>query len=271
VFDWSLFAVLFGLCLPGVLVTMRGTVRIITRLAERAAQSKPLPPHAVLVTAAVGQTSVLIAAGAAVGVATAPRAGLAAPFFEELARGAAPWTAAAEQLPMALLVGGLGALLFLAGYYGFFRPRLDTDTLEALEGLRNGIGIWGRVLYGGIAEEVLTRWGLMSLFAWLLGLGLGQGSLAAMWLAIVLSGILFGLGHAPSYLTAGCRRSPMFFATMLSLNLWASLIFGWLYWQHGLLAAMVAHALFHLLWWPIDVWQYRKLLAAAAEREPNQS
>lgn len=125
-------------------------------------------------------------------------------------------------------------------YYGLFRPKLDPTTLRAVEGLRNGIGIWGRILYGGIA---------------------GRGSYVAMWLAILVSGILFGLGHAPSYLAAGCRRTPAFFSTMLVLNLWGSLIFGWLYWQHGLLAAMVAHALFHIIWWPIDVWQYAKLRA----------
>lgn len=151
------------------------------------------------------------------------------------------------------------AFLFL--YYGVFRPRLDRGTLRALEGLRNGIGIWGRVLYGGIAEEVLSRWGLMSALAWLFSLPLGEGSYTAMWLAIVVSGILFGLGHAPSYLAAGCRRTPAFVSTMLVLNLWASLIFGWLFWQYGLLAAMVAHALFHLVWWPVDRWQYAKLQA----------
>ncbi len=97
-------------------------------------------------------------------------------------------------------------------YYGLFRPKLDPTTLRAVEGLRNGIGIWGRILYGGIA---------------------GKGSYVAMWLAILVSGILFGLGHEPSYLAAGCRRTPAFFSTMLVLNLWGSLIFGWRYWQHG--------------------------------------
>ncbi len=258
-YDWALFALLFGVCLPGVAVTARGTVRIIGGLAERAGGGRPLPSHGVLLALSVGQTSFLLAAGAAVGVLTAPRAGLAAPFFEALASGVSPWAAAAAQLPAAGLVGGPGALLFLVLYYGYFRPRLDPTTLNALEGLRNGIGIWGRLLYGGIAEEVLTRWGLMSFLAWILSLGLGAASPLAMWGAILLSGVLFGLGHAPSYLAAGCRRTRPFFATMLTLNLWASLVFGWLYWQYGLLAAMAAHALFHLIWWPIDVWQYGKL------------
>ncbi len=259
VFDWKLFALLVGVCLPGVAVTVPGTVRIIGALAERAAGEKTLPSRRVLLAIAIVQTSFLVAATAALGIVTAPRAGLAAPFFEAVVSGAPAWEAASSQLVRAGLVGGPGAVLFLALYYGWFRRRLDAVTLRALEGLRNGIGLWGRVLYGGIAEEVLTRWGLMSLLAWLFSLALGGTGPLSMWAAIVVSGLLFGLGHAPSYLAAGCQRTPAFLATMLVLNLWASLVFGWLYWQHGLLSAMAAHALFHLVWWPIDVRQYRRL------------
>jgi hypothetical protein len=75
----------------------------------------------------------------------------------------------------------------------------------------------------------------------------------------VSSGLLFGLGHAPGYLAAGCQKTPMFFALMISLNLWASLIFGWLFWQYGLLAAMTAHMLFHLIWLPFDLHYYQPM------------
>jgi hypothetical protein len=51
---------------------------------------------------------------------------------------------------------------------------------------------------------------------------------------------------------------------MISLNLWASLIFGWLFWQYGLLAAMLAHMLFHLVWWPFDLKYYVRPAAEAA-------
>jgi hypothetical protein len=39
---------------------------------------------------------------------------------------------------------------------------------------------------------------------------------------------------------------------VIGLNLWASLIFGWLFWQYGLLSAMLAHMLFHLVWYPFE-------------------
>jgi hypothetical protein len=32
-----------------------------------------------------------------------------------------------------------------------------------------------------------------------------------------------------------------------------SLIFGWLFWQYELVAAMIGHMLFHVVWYPFDL------------------
>jgi hypothetical protein len=45
---------------------------------------------------------------------------------------------------------------------------------------------------------------------------------------------------------------------LIILNLWATLICGWLFWQYGLLAAMIAHMLYHLVWLPFDLHFYRR-------------
>jgi hypothetical protein len=47
--------------------------------------------------------------------------------------------------------------------------------------------------------------------------------------------------------------TPLFLGLMIVLNLWATLICGWLFWQYGLLAAMIAHMLYHLVWLPFDL------------------
>jgi hypothetical protein len=270
VFDWELFACLVIACIPGILITVSGALKAMEgRIQASLPEGKEPPPRAVLILASSIQSLILMAVAAAVGTLLAPRVGLGAPFFEALVSGEPLWPALKPMLVPSLTVGVAGALLFVAAYYWFFRPRLDRETVQAMEGLRNELGIWGRVLYGGIAEEVLTRWGLMTLFVWLgsllvPGSSAGQGvAPTIVWVAIVVSGILFGLGHAPSYLAAGCHKTPIFFATMLCLNLWASLIFGWLYWQYGLLAAMMGHMLFHLVWWPFDRRIYKHRAAEA--------
>ena len=252
-FNWALFLVLVLACVPGVIVTLPGTIKTILQIAERQVSADSnLPPVRVLVAVAFVQTMLLFAVAAAVGTALAPGVGLSSPVFEALVAGELLWPALRPQLLPSLLLGIGGAAVFLAMYYWGFRPRLDKPTVQAMETLRNRLGMWGRLLYGGIAEEVLTRWGLMTLFVWLGSLLAGAATTGVMWIAIVISGVLFGLGHAPSYLAAGCRKTPLFFGAMISLNLWASLIFGWLFWQYGLEAAMLGHMLFHLAWWPFD-------------------
>ena len=253
-FDWPLFLCLLLACVPGVIVTIPSTIRTITRVAqERLPPDQEMPSLGVMIAASAVQSLILFAIAAAAGTALAPRVGLEAPVFEALVDGRSLWPALQPMLFPSLLVGIGGTLIFLAAYYWLFRPGLDAQTIRAMEDLRTGIGIAGRLLYGGIAEEVLTRWGLMTFFVWLGSLLAGSPTPVVVWLSILVSGVLFGLGHAPGYLAAGCRKTPMFFTAMISLNLWASLIFGWLFWQVGLEAAMMAHMLFHLVWWPFDL------------------
>lgn len=99
----------------------------------------------------------------------------------------------------------------------------------------------------------MFRWGVMTLLAWMGASLFGGPTPALMWAVIVVSGVLFGLGHQPSYRTAGCQVTPLFLGLMIPLNLWATLICGWLFWQYGLLAAMIAYMLYHLVWMPFDV------------------
>jgi membrane protease YdiL (CAAX protease family) len=94
----------------------------------------------------------------------------------------------------------------------------------------------------------------MTFFAWLGSLLVGGPTPGVIWTVIVVSGALFGLGHLPSYRLAGCQVTPMLLALTIVLNLWAALICGWLFWRYGLLAAMIAHVLYHLVWLPFDLY-----------------
>jgi hypothetical protein len=257
-FEWKLFLVLVLVCVPGVLVVVPGALSSAEATARKQLpEGKELPRREVMLATGFVPPFLFIGIAAAVGTALAARVGLGAPFFEALISGDPVWPALQPQLLPALGLSVAGTLILLAAYYGFFRRRLDPETAHKIDELRNKLGIWGRVLYGGVAEEVLMRWGLMTVLVWLGTLLVGQPSAGVMWAVILLSGVLFGLGHAPSYVAAGARPTPIFFAAIVLLNLWAGTIFGWLYWHYGLAAAMIGHALFHLVWWPVDVRVYR--------------
>jgi Type II CAAX prenyl endopeptidase Rce1-like len=97
-------------------------------------------------------------------------------------------------------------------------------------------------LYGGLDEEILLRLGLMTLLVWV-GARLTTARRppdAVYWTGNVLAAILFGLGQLPAT-AALVPLTPLVVARALALNGIAGIVFGWLYWRHGLLAAIVAH------------------------------
>jgi membrane protease YdiL (CAAX protease family) len=251
-----------------LLVAILNLMRTLEKTAiARLPSGKTLPPRPVIVAATLLQTLLFVALAADVGTALAPHVGLAAPFFEALVSGAPLWASLALQLLPALALGIGGALLIVAAYYLFFRPRLDAAAVKSMEELRMALGSWPRVLYGGLVEEVLFRWGVLTLLAWLLALLFGGATPAGMWAAILVSGVLFGIGHLPSYRLAGCLVTPLLLGLMIVLNLWATVICGWLFWRYGLLAAMIAHMLYHLVWLPFDN-KYAANGGQAARRRP---
>jgi membrane protease YdiL (CAAX protease family) len=107
------------------------------------------------------------------------------------------------------------------------------------------------LFYGGITEEVLLRWGLMTAITWL-AWRFFQGKRGAVspgltWLAIAVSALLFGVGHLPavSFLIGSLNGPVVLF--VVGLNATFGLLFGWLFWRWGLESAMVAHAVTHLV------------------------
>lgn len=102
------------------------------------------------------------------------------------------------------------------------------------------------ILYGGLAEEVMLRWGVMSLAAWCAVSLLGrQRSRPAMVLAIIAAAGLFAAAHLPA-VASQAELTPAIVLRTLGLNGIAGLLYGWLFWRRHLEAAMAAHAATHL-------------------------
>ena len=251
-FNWNLFFILVLVSIPGAVFAARSGMGTIERLIASGGIDQKLPPKNILFAMATIQSLILATIAAAIGTALADRVGLAAPVFQAASGGEPIWPVMSEHWVSVLVMGLVGALVFLFAYYCFFRPRLDIETVQATEDLRGVLGLWGRIFYGAIVEEILVRWGLMTLFLWILSLIIDPLTPLVYWIAILLAGFLFALGHIPGSLAAGAKKTPMFYAATLFLNVWASIIFGWLFWQQGLVAAILAHTLLHLLWYPLE-------------------
>jgi membrane protease YdiL (CAAX protease family) len=98
-------------------------------------------------------------------------------------------------------------------------------------------------VYGAIDEEVLLRLGVMTFLAWALSRSAGRRAVmpdALMWVSVVAAALLFGAGHLPAT-AALAPLTPIVVARAILLNGIGGVLYGWLYWRHGLALAMVAH------------------------------
>ena len=107
--------------------------------------------------------------------------------------------------------------------------------------------LWQRFLlsfYGGINEEIAMRLFLMTLIVWIsTKIRKVKDNIPAdltFWFAIILTSILFGLGHLP--MTAQFMKiTTVVVLRALILNGIAGIVFGWIYWKKGLLLAIISH------------------------------
>lgn len=194
---------------------------------------KPLP---VLVLASIAQTALLLGAALFLGLKLARRVGLSVLEARLSAK-----EERREFLYLAVGAGVTTAVLITLG------DKIFGQYLPELAAANGHIALWKTLLaslYGGVVEEVLMRLFCMSLLAWVLAKVLRVEEPAkhavVMWTAIILSAVLFGLGHLPitSALTV---ITPLVVARAVVLNGIGGLVFGWLYWKKGLEYSMAAH------------------------------
>lgn len=109
------------------------------------------------------------------------------------------------------------------------------------------------LLYGGITEELMLRYGLMTLLVWI-GVKIVKRPLRApgMWIAIALAAVIFGALHLPAMSQAGLL-TPLVALRTIALNALLGCTAGWLYWRRGLESAIIAHMAFHPGLWLI-IW-----------------
>jgi hypothetical protein len=102
-----------------------------------------------------------------------------------------------------------------------------------------------KLLYGGMSEEVICRWGLMTAIALIATKSRIAGT-SALWLGNAGAALLFALGHLPLLFALMPDASPDVLGAVLLGNLAAGMIFGTLFIRFGLFAAMLGHAGAHL-------------------------
>jgi len=258
--NWKAFALLLVAGLLGVLAVLPLMLDLIGSGAFGQAPAPDIPVP-LLVGLTLLQNGVLLAVVILLGMILSARIGLQMPLISAWTGGGGRQHRAPIVWPGILVGAATGAALVSLEAL-FFLRQLPPALVPLFE-----IPLWKRllagVLYGGITEELLMRLFLVSLLAWLLGrfwkTAEGMPTSGAFWGAIVLVAILFGLGHLP--VTAAITPlTPLLVARALVLNGAAGVAFGYLYWRHGLEAAMLGHMSAHLVMQVPGVMLLRSML-----------
>ncbi|HXZ29042.1 MAG TPA: CPBP family intramembrane glutamic endopeptidase [Terriglobales bacterium] len=204
----------------------------------------PLPiPLAALVPIQIVQNAILIGGFIALGMLLAPKVGLGAPLLSAWTSGQPAAPRLRATLPLSTLWGVMAAVLVV-----ILDTRIFATHLPHIAGPEAASpAAWKAFLasfYGGIDEEILLRYGIMTLLVFIFGKifrdAPSRPASAAFWAANLLAAVLFGLGHLP----ATAMLMPLTKVVVLRavlLNGIPGVIFGFLYWKRGLESAMLSH------------------------------
>lgn len=135
------------------------------------------------------------------------------------------------------IVCGIFVVLSDKAFYSFLPTAIrDVELPGSLSGMLAAFG-------AGVNEEIWFRLGILT---GLVGLGrwlLKQTHTTAglFWIANIVSALLFGAAHLPQFALMADGLSSTVIGVVLFQNGVVGLIFGWLYWQRGLLVAILAH------------------------------
>lgn len=236
------------LFLAGMLGVVVLTVTIVPQFLVEVAL--PVPSWLALL-ASVVQSALLVALAVWLGVTLAPKVGLSATAFEAAVSTQSVVAAIRPQIFPGLVAGVLGGLgLFAIGGYG---------SPVAIAGVEQQftVPLLARILYGGITEELLLRWGLMTLLVWMAWRFLqrrkGTPHIVYIWLAIIVSALLFGAGHLPAAAVQVGELTADVVLFVVGANAAFGILFGYLFWRYGLEAAMIAHAFAHVVSYVIGI------------------
>jgi membrane protease YdiL (CAAX protease family) len=243
------FGILFVLGSVGIVMFTITSVPLIEQQLAKLSPEKleKVPPLWTLMLLQGLQYSVLLAVSILIGIGCAYRVGLRSHLIDY-------WVLHTPKIPFSVIemkwslgVGAAAAIVLL------LLDRLMQPVLpEALRATNNTEPGWLNLLtamfYGGITEEILMRWGLMSLLVWIAWKVLKQSiTLPSQGIyqgAIVLAALVFGLLHLPAT-AAIVSLTPVVIIRALLLNGIAGIGFGWLFWQYSLEAAMLSHISVH--------------------------
>lgn len=246
-FNWKIFFILVAASIVGVVAAIPYSLAVQgTALSELNA---PIPTW-LLLALQVLQNAFLFAVIILLGLLAANRVGLELPVLEAWLQGKPVGQKIKSFWLLSVGIGIAGSVIIILLDSLVFMPQLAAELGDAAADLNADAlqpAAWKGFLasfYGGINEELMLRLGLMSILVWIgrffSKTDDGRPTLAVLWGASILAAVLFGLGHLPAT-AALFPITPLVILRAITLNGLLGIAFGYLYFKHGLEAAILSH------------------------------
>ena len=235
--NWILFFILLVAAVAVSLMVMPFTLALVLPPANA-----PPPQITPLVLAATAFQSILeFSVAIFAGMYLSRRVGFGLPILEGALKGKDVGGYLKSILGLSIGMGVVGAALVI------FLSLITLPVSLSLLRAEIAVPAWKAVLAtfdGGIAEEILFRLFLMTLFV-RISMAIrkreeGGPTNIGIWASIILSALLFGIGHLP-VTGALTNLTRVVIGRSILLNGTIGIIFGWLYQKKGLESAMIAH------------------------------
>jgi hypothetical protein len=239
----KLNSIIFLLCVPGII----SSVLMIPDILKLNNQELPMPLWMLQIISGV-QSSILFLIFIFIGSFCARKVWLSAPLIENLITQQDWQSVAKRQLKPAIIAGAIGSIVIIV-FAALITPHLPETFIQAGKDFQPSW--YARIFYGGICEEVLMRWGFLSLLVWLghkfFGTKDSRPALSLYFIAIILSALLFALAHLPTVYALTPDVNATLITYIIVGNSIAGLIAGYLFCQYGLESAIFSHITFHLV------------------------
>lgn len=233
--NWKLFLILWIASILSVVAVVPYTLT----LQADSLRALPIPLHIILPIQII-QNALIFAVLIYIGLYLARKVSLGIPILEGWLKGKEVKTSLKSILRISITSGILVAILIIGIDYLFSIFIQPTSIPQP------SAPLWQRILasfYGGIGEEIIMRLFLMTLLVWIsykIKKEEGKPTNIGVWLAIVITSIIFSVGHLPFAATL-TTLTPLLIARIIALNSLGSIVFGWLYWRKGLESAIISH------------------------------
>jgi hypothetical protein len=232
VINWKLFFVLLVACVITSMLVIPYSLALT---------SSDVEISAILLLLSAVQNLVLFSVATFFGLFFSKRIGMGMPILQNVLEGKNQSKELKSIITPSVCLGVLAGVLIVLLSIPFNKLTPELQLSEA------SVSVWKAFLasfYGGIAEELLLRLFLVSLFVWITykikKTKDGQPTDFGIWASIITASVIFGLGHLPATAQITSLTGIVVIRAIV-LNGVGGIIFGWLYWKNGLESAIIAH------------------------------